>query len=178
MDFILAKPEHLEEMCRITTEAKAQLRRLGLDQWQKGYPSREIWEEDIRNQTAWLAAENGKILGVFAFQTVPDPSYGEIDGAWLTDGAYASMHRVCVSDESKGRGVAGQMFAKGFSMAQSLGFGSVRIDTHPGNLPMQRALKKAGFSLCGMITLKGGSEDGDARIAFEKILYDTRIEGA
>ena len=79
MDFILAKSEHLEEMCRITTEAKAQLRRLGLDQWQKGYPSREIWEEDIRNQTAWLAAENGKILGVFAFQTVPDPSYGEID---------------------------------------------------------------------------------------------------
>ena len=74
MDFILAKPEHLEEMCRITTEAKAQLRRLGLDQWQKGYPSREIWEEDIRNQTAWLAAENGMILGVFAFQTVPDPS--------------------------------------------------------------------------------------------------------
>lgn len=170
MDFILAKSEHLEEMCRITTEAKAQLRRLGLDQWQKGYPSREIWEEDIRNQTAWLATENGKILGVFAFQTVLDPSYGEIDGAWLTDGAYASMHRVCVSDESKGRGVAGQMFAKGFSMARSLGFGSVRIDTHPGNLPMQRALKKAGFSPCGMITLKGGSEDGDARIAFEKIL--------
>ena len=57
MEFILAQKEHLEEMCRITAEAKAQLRRLGLDQWQKGYPSREIWEEDIRNQMAWLAVE-------------------------------------------------------------------------------------------------------------------------
>ena len=31
-------------------------------------------------------------------------------------------------------------------------------------------LKKAGFVPCGTIILKGGSEDGDARIAFERIL--------
>ena len=170
MEFILAKAEHLVEMCRITSEAKAQLKRLGLDQWQKGYPSREVWEEDIKNQMAWLAVEDENVLGVFAFQTTPDVSYGEIDGKWLTDAPYASMHRVCVSDESKGKGVAGQMFAHGFSMAEKLGFGSVRIDTHPGNMPMQRALKKAGFVPCGTIILKGGSEDGDARIAFERIL--------
>ena len=170
MEFILAQKEHLEEMCRITAEAKAQLRRLGLDQWQKGYPSREIWEEDIRNQMAWLAVEEGKVLGVFAFQTTQDVSYGEIDGKWLTDGAYASMHRVCVSEESKGKGVAGKMFAQGFAMAEKLGFGSVRIDTHPGNMPMQRALGKAGFLPCGTIHLKGGSEDGDARVAFERVL--------
>lgn len=170
MDFILAQTRHLGEMCRITAEAKSQLKRLGLDQWQKGYPSREVWETDIRNQAAWLAVENDRVLGAFAFQTTPDVSYGEIDGKWLTDGAYASMHRVCVSDDSKGKGVAGQMFAYGFAMAGELGFGSVRIDTHPGNLPMQRALKKAGFVPCGTIYLKGGCEDGNARIAFERLL--------
>lgn len=170
MEFVTAAAEDLQEMCRITEEAKAQLRRLGLDQWQKGYPSREVWEEDIRNQAAWLAMEDHKILGVFAFQTTPDVSYGEIEGKWLTDGPYASMHRVCVSDDSKGKGVAGQMFRHGFCMAQALGFGSMRIDTHPGNLPMQRALKKAGFQPCGRITLKGGCEDGDPRIGFEKVL--------
>lgn len=170
MEFILARAEYLEEMCRITAEAKAQLKSLGLDQWQKGYPSREIWEEDIRTQMAWLVVEENKILGVFAFQTTPDVSYGEIDGKWLTDGEYASMHRVCVSDDSKGKGVAGKMFAHGFAMAGNLGFPSVRIDTHPGNLPMQRALGKAGFLPCGTIYLKGGCEDGDARIAFEKVL--------
>ena len=37
MEFLLAAPQHLEEMCRITDEAKAQLKRLELDQWQKGY---------------------------------------------------------------------------------------------------------------------------------------------
>jgi len=33
---------------------------------------------------------------------------------------------------------------------------------------MQRALAKAGFVPCGQIRLKGGCEDGDLRIAFEK----------
>ena len=36
MDFILAHIEHLDEMCRITEQAKRQLKNLGLDQWQKG----------------------------------------------------------------------------------------------------------------------------------------------
>ena len=170
MEFILAAPKYLEDMCRITDEAKAQLKRLGLDQWQKGYPNREVWESDIETGITWLAVEDGKVLGAFAFQTDPDPSYAVIDGAWLTNGAYASMHRVCVSDDSKGKGVAGAMFRHGFAMAKEQGFASLRIDTHPENKPMQRALEKAGFTRCGQITLRDGEEAGDARIAFERIL--------
>jgi RimJ/RimL family protein N-acetyltransferase len=62
------------------------------------------------------------------------------------------------------------MFRFGFEMAQAKGFHSMRIDTHPDNLPMQRALSKAGFVYCGQIILKGGAEDGDLRVAFEKLL--------
>ena len=42
MRFIRATHEHLDAMCRITQEAKLQLKNMGLDQWQKGYPSKEI----------------------------------------------------------------------------------------------------------------------------------------
>ena len=170
MEFIKAQRKHLDEICHITDQAKAQLKSMGVDQWQKGYPSRQVWENDIACQSAWIAIDNEQVLAVFAFQTEPDPSYGEIDGEWLTDTPYASMHRVCVSDSVKGRGVAGKMFAFGFYLAKQLGFRSVRIDTHSDNLPMQRALLKAGFSHCGKITLKGGCENGDTRIAFERIV--------
>ena len=171
MEFRLARDTDLLAMCQITQQAKEQLKRLGVSQWQKGeYPSREVWEQDIKNGMAWLAVEEGQVLGVFAFQTTPDVSYGEIEGAWLTETPYASMHRVCVSDRSKGKGVAGQMFQHGFSMAKEQGFASLRIDTHPDNQPMQRALGKAGFVRCGGIVLKEGPESGDERIAFEHIL--------
>lgn len=170
MEFKVASMEDLERMCEITEQAKRQLRELGLDQWQKGYPSREVWLQDIQEGCTYLAIMDEEVQGIFAFQTTPDPSYREIDGSWKTDGPYASMHRVCVADGCKGKGVAGRMFEKGFSLAREKGFPAVRIDTHPGNLPMQRALAKAGFQACGQIHLLGGCEDGDLRIAFEKVL--------
>lgn len=170
MEFIVAKKEHIDEMMKITDDAKSQLKNLGLDQWQKGYPSREVWESDAGLGCTRLAVEDGKILGIFAFQITPDASYYEIDGKWLSDGEYASMHRVCVADDAKGKGVAGQMFNHGFEMARKLGLKAMRIDTHPGNIPMRRALTKAGFVACGDIKIVGGCEDGDPRIAFEKLL--------
>ena len=91
MEFIPAQPRHLEEICVIMEQARAQLRRLGLDQWQKGYPSREVWEQDIRDRAAWLAAEGEQVLGAFMFQTAPEEAYDVIDGSWLTGGPYASI---------------------------------------------------------------------------------------
>ena len=170
MQFVLAQPQHLEEICHITDEAKTRLKAMGLDQWQKGYPSRDVWIADINNKSAWVALSNDIVLGAFAYQSTPDPSYHQIDGSWLTCTPYASMHRVCVSDQAVGQGVAGKMFAFGFELARRQGFKSMRIDTHPENEPMKKALQKAGFAHCGSIILKGGCEDGDLRIAFEKIL--------
>ncbi len=170
MKFEVATSKYLDSICEITEQAKAQLRRIGIDQWQKGYPSREIWEEDIEIGRSYILTDEGKVLGAFAYQEIPDASYYEIDGKWLTDGAYASMHRVCVADACKGQGVAGRLFVYGCEKARESGFPSMRIDTHPGNIPMQKALKKAGFQQCGTIVLAEGSEKGDLRIAFEKII--------
>ncbi len=170
MEFIVALPEHLDRMCEITEQAKRQLRLLGLDQWQSGYPGRAVWQKDIEEGCTYLAVEEGEIRGIFAFQTTPDPSYHVIDGRWLTSGEYASIHRVCVADGCRGKGIAREMFAYGFELAKRAGVTAVRIDTHPGNIPMQKALGKAGFQVCGKIWLVGGCEDGHLRIGFEKIL--------
>ena len=170
MEFMQAEVRHLEELYRITEEGKAQLKRLGLDQWQKGYPNRTIWEEDIRQGTAWVAVEKGRVLGAFMFQTAPELSYAEIDGAWLTDGAYGSLHRVCVADAAKGHGVAGALFRQGLVLTEAAGLPALRIDTHPGNLPMRRALEKAGFTPCGTIILQEGCEAGGVRVAYECLL--------
>ena len=170
MEFTIAKQEHFAALCAITEEAKAQLKGLGLDQWQKGYPSPEVWQADIEKGVTWVAVENGAVLGGFMFSTDPDPSYAKIDGAWLTEGPYGSMHRVCVADAAKGKGVAGALFAHGFALARAAGMPAMRIDTHGGNAPMKRALAKAGFTPCGEIILVGGCENGDPRDAYEIIL--------
>lgn len=167
------KAEHVDRVCEITDQAKAQLAGLGLSQWQKGYPNREVWESDVETGMGRVVVDDdGQVIAAYAFQTAPDASYFEIKGMWMTPIAdpYASVHRVAVADGCKGKGVAKQIFAESFREAREQGFRSVRIDTHPGNEPMKRALAKSGFTKCGEITLVGGSEDGDLRIAFETMV--------
>lgn len=177
MRFQRATQKHLDAIMNVTNEAKAQLKRMEIDQWQKGYPSREVWEEDLKQGRAYIALDESTdaVMGAFSFFTSQDPSYKQIDGAWLTgdsieDGSYASLHRVCVAENYKGQGVVGRMFDFAFDLTRSFGITSVRIDTHPDNKPMMRSLSKAGFLECGFIRLVGGVEDGNIRIAFEKVL--------
>ena len=170
MDFILAESKHLEQLSVITEQAKAQLKGMDVDQWQKGYPNREVWQQDIEEKVSYVAVEGDTVMGAFMLLTSDEPSYAKIEGSWLTDTPYASLHRVCVSNHCKGSGVAGKMFEFAFIKAKELGFASMRIDTHPQNRSMLSAIAKAGFIRCGDIRIKGGSEDGDLRVAFEKIL--------
>ncbi len=170
MEFVLAKNEHIDELCVITDDAKVQLKNLGTDQWQYGYPCREVWEDDVKKGLTFVAVEEGKVCGAFAFIETEEESYKKIDGKWLTDTPYVSLHRVCVSNDVKGKGVAGKMFSFAMNKAKEMGYKSVRIDTHPGNFPMQKAIGKSNFQKCGSIYLVGGMEDGAERFAYEIIL--------
>ena len=87
-----------------------------------------------------------------------DPTYGEIDGAWLSDGPYCTIHRVASRGEA--HGLTGEIFH--WCMDRC---GHLRIDTHADNKPMQRAIEKFGFVYCGIIK----AHDGTPRIAFEKM---------
>ena len=86
MRFQRATQKHLDAIMNITNEAKAQLKRMEIDQWQKGYPSREVWEEDLKQGRAYIALDESTdaVMGAFSFFTSQDPSYKQIDGAWLT----------------------------------------------------------------------------------------------
>lgn len=170
-------PEDVEKITEIAGCASDFLRAQGIDQWQKGYPDRQIFLSDTGTGLGYVLEEDGQIAAVCAITFTEDPSYREIfDGQWLTERegekapAYAAIHRMAVNAALRGKGYAGQLFENAASLAREKGMKSIRIDTHEGNLPMQSALKKAGFIRCGRIFLQGGAEDGDPRIAFEKLL--------
>ena len=55
-------------------------------------------------------------------------------------------------------------------MTKEAGYGSIRIDTHEGNIPMRTFLKKQGFEECGIIYLSNEGCVDNKRIAYEKIL--------
>ena len=167
MEFRLGKAEDLPQIEQIIADAVELMRESGLDQWQKGYPNIDIIRDDQQKHVNYVLAEEGKVLGVVMVQTWGEVSYNQIDGAWLNDEPYGSLHRVCVAKDQKGKGIAGHLFAEGIKILRAKGFKNVRIDTHKDNVRMRHALEKAGFSYCGTIQLVGGPEDGGLRVGYQ-----------
>ena len=154
-----ASLEDLPEIMEIYAQARAYMWKNGNPtQWKNGYPGAKLTEENIRGGNCRVCRENGEIIGVFSCFPGPDPTYREIcDGKWLNGSPYGVIHRIAVREHRKG--VASACFA--YALKQ---YGTVRIDTHENNIPMQRALEKNGFTRCGTIFLA----NGEPRIAYQK----------
>lgn len=160
----------LPAMMKMVNEAKEGFRSRNIDQWQKGEPNEQGLTEAIKKDLVHVLEESNEVLAMVTVVAGPEADYAVIDGAWLNDEPYFAFHRVCVSEAHKGKELAGSIFAYSEALAKEKGVKNIRIDTHPDNLSMQRALAKNGYTFCGKITLCSGSEAGDPRFAYQKVL--------
>lgn len=147
-------------MLEIFEQAKGIMRSDGnFGQWTGGYPSVEVLKADMERGSSYVISDSGsEIVGTFAFIPGIEPTYNYIEGKWLTDGPYATIHRLASGPES--HGIARECFDWCWSRVQNL-----RIDTHADNSIMQHCILKYGFTYCGVIYLA----NGDPRLAYQKI---------
>ncbi len=131
------------------------------NQWAtSNWPPEELIREDIRVQKCRVCVEDDEVLGVlfYDYGEKVEPVYNEIEGAWIGCDEYGVVHRIASSGTRKGVGA----YCLNWAFEQC---GDLRIDTHDDNQTMQNLLLKLGFQKCGIVYL----EDGDTRVAFEKI---------
>lgn len=162
MEIRKAKLSELEEILFIYSNARDFMKKHGNEsQWAGGYPGEATVKEDIASGRLYVCVDNGILAGVFCYFEGIEPTYTKIyGGQWLSAEPCGIIHRIAVSQSFHGRGVAAFCFEYCFKKS-----GSIRIDTHRDNIPMQRALQKNGFVRCGIIYL----ENGEERIAFQKV---------
>ena len=167
---ILRKAEisDTDSILRIIGEAQAQMARLGIDQWQNGYPDRAAIVADIEGGVGLAIDSTEEIVAYCAAIFGDEPTYAHIeDGKWITSSEdYVVVHRLAVADKFKHQGVATNFLCRVETIARERGCESFRIDTHHDNLYMQRICARLGFIRCGMIYVS----DGTPRIAYEKVL--------
>lgn len=157
--FRAARAEDLERLMELVTQAQARFRRLGIDQWQDGYPTRSIFEVDIEAHNSYVGECEGKIVLSGCLSLDGEPTYAHIyEGAWLNDEPYGVVHRLMVADEALRRGYAEAFMRFCLSVCRERSVSQMRIDTHTDNLPMQRLLLKLGFQHCGRIVLESGAD--------------------
>mgnify|MGYP000843604390 FL=1 len=182
MNFRKSTFDDVERILEIIEKAKIELRKLGLDQWQNGYPDREVIENDVKNGISYvlediekneneLKSENFiKILGTIVLSPKKEEPYSKIEGKWITDDDYIVIHRLAVDSETKNKGIATKILEFSEKECIKNKILSIKADTHGNNEPMKRFLEKNRFSYCGVIYLDREPDVGEKRIAYEKII--------
>ncbi|WP_236897503.1 GNAT family N-acetyltransferase [Clostridium beijerinckii] len=167
MEFRKAVETDIDDIMNIIKQAQAYFKEQGIDQWQNNYPNPETIRNDIVNKHSYILLKDNNIVATAAVSFDGEKTYNSIyEGEWITNNEYAVIHRIAVDNTYKGLGLSSKIIKNVEELCLSKGVHSIKIDTHEENMSMQKLLKKNKFQYCGVIYL----EDGNKRIAFERIL--------
>ena len=156
----------IDRVMVILGEARQSIGKLGIDQWQYGYPSRDIIKDDVDNKISYVVKdESDEIIATFCLKEDEEPTYNKIyEGAWISNEESYALHRIAICNSQRGKGIADKIISFIVDKCRSDNIASVKVDTHKGNIPMRKMLERNGFVYCGIIYLATGEE----RVAYEK----------
>lgn len=156
----------IDRVMVILGEARQSIGKLGIDQWQYGYPSRDIIKNDVDREMSYVVKDDeDEIIATFCLKEDEEPTYNKIyDGNWINDGESYALHRIAICNNQRGKGIADEIVSFIVDKCRMGGVASVKVDTHKGNIPMRKMLERNGFVYCGIIYLATGEE----RVAYEK----------
>lgn len=122
-----------------------------LSQWDDIESIIEKAKEDILASRYYvILSEDETILGGFMLLMEEELTYRHIEGAWLNEKPYVTIHRIASSFLEKG------ILKEAVAFALSFGK-DIRIDTHKNNISMRAALDSLGFVHTGVIYLNDGA---------------------
>lgn len=167
MNPILRKAQisEAEIIWQILQQAIERRRKDGSNQWQDGYPNLEVVKTDISLGKGYVLEIDNTIAAYAALVFNDEPAYNEIIGDWLSNDDFLVIHRVAVSDDFLGKGIAVLLFQKLEEFAKENQVFSIKVDTNFDNLAMLHILEKLDYQYCGEVYFRGS-----ARKAFEKVL--------
>jgi len=165
LQFRKAITADIPEIWKILQSAISRRKEEGSNQWQDGYPNQEQIEKDISSSAGYVLESENKVAAYVAVFINDEPEYQNIKGKWLTEDDFVVFHRVAVSEEFLGKGLAQRLFQEIETFAGNHKIKSIKADTNFDNLPMLYLFKKNGYQYCGEVFFRGSP-----RQAFEKIL--------
>lgn len=170
MEIRKAKHNDITGALHLVQDAQAYFKAHHINQWQDGYPNYDSLMNDIEKGKGYVLCDHNQVIGYCYGSFEHEPNYDSIEnGQWLTHNQpYYVVHRVVVSNEYKGKGLAGIFIDHFIDVCHHEHIHSIRMDTHDDNKSMQRFLSKHGFKPCGRIYL----DNGDPRIGYELVLED------
>ncbi len=165
MIFRKAVESDIDQIWEVLQYAIARRKSDGSSQWQDGYPNPDAIRNDLKNDWAYVIADDEGVLAYAAVIFDGEPAYDDIEGKWLSTDDYVVLHRVAAAERSKGMGIATHFFKYVEELALSQNVHSIKVDTNFDNIAMLKILDRLGYQYCGEVYFRGS-----ARKAFEKLI--------
>ena len=163
--FRKAEETDIKRIWEIIQQAKAQMKRLGSNQWNESYPAIENIQQDITAGNGYVLCQDNQVIvyGVISFDG--EPVYDQIKEKWSNSLPYVIIHRLAVADEAKHQGMAKKFMLQAEAVSLEKGVHFFRIDTKYDNKYMLQLISSMGFRFCGNVYYRNNTEE---RMAFEK----------
>ena len=164
LKFRKADINDLEEVLEIYSEARLKFANDKTYQWTDNYPNEDTYKQDLEENNVFVTILDNKIVGVLTILLKEELDYRVINGNWINDEKYITIHRIATKAGYRGNGIGSFMIevAKKFALENNIN--NIRIDTHENNIDMKRLLNKMSFVKCGVIYLR--EKNNDPRDAF------------
>lgn len=151
-----AKKEDIEAIMKMVQEAIALMNEEGNSQWDETYPLAEDFYKDMEEETLYVF-DDGKVKGVVCINRDQPAEYEPV--AWKQDKEAIVIHRMAVSAESRGQGIAKQFMKFAEEKAGELGTGYIRTDTNSKNSRMNAMFQSLGYEKSGIINFRNNPND-------------------
>ena len=141
----------------------------GSEQWQNGYPNEQTVWDDIDKDCACVLVDEDRVIAYAALIKGTEPAYHIIDGEWLNNDDYITVHRVAASKDAKGKGVGKELFHRIEALCINEKIYNIRVDNRFDNATMLKILERLKYTFCGDIMMNGAE-----RRAYQKELRKDR----
>jgi len=139
-----AKAKDLERIVAITRACAKHMISQNIFQWNEYYPNKEIFEEDVKNETLYVIEADSKVVGCICISDVIDDVYKKVK--WLTStNKNVYLHRLAVHPDFQGQGLALKLMNFAEQLTFKKGYKSIRLDTFSGNAKNNKFYKLQGY---------------------------------
>ncbi|HEY8908873.1 MAG TPA: GNAT family N-acetyltransferase [Desulfosporosinus sp.] len=157
MKIIEASERHIEGIISVCKDCSQNMANNLIEQWDEVYPNKEVFLNDIRNDSLYIAVSNNseEIIACIVLNEYQDPEYREIK--WKYDREkIAVIHRLMVHPKHEGKGIAQHLARFIEKLAKEKQYGAIRLDVFVKNPRAVSFYKKLGYEVTGVVSFRKG----------------------
>ena len=150
IEFVKIGLQELPEVKQFYAAITSDLRKKGIDQWDRFYPNRFVMKNDLKNGTLFGIKEANHLIGAIVLDTNQSKQYLKLHWEDQT-GRPLIIHRLAVHPFHQGKGIGKKLLNFAEEYALEKGHTSIRMDVYSQNPAAVGMYERAGYQIKGSV---------------------------